>query len=109
MEDKISILFKALSDSSRLKIFHSLVVASSVLSISQITTEFNMTRQGVTKHIKILESADLINISTNGRERFCEANPKKLEEVKKWLHFYETFWDNSLSNLSSYLNESEEG
>ena len=105
MHHKISTLFKALSDPSRMKIFHSLVLVSSALSISQITTDFNMSRQGVTKHIKILEKAALIDISIVGRERYCTANPSTLKEFKKWLNFYEQFWDDSLSNLSSYLDK----
>lgn len=105
MYDKVSALFKALSDPSRMKIFHSLMVISSALSISQITTEFNMSRQGVTKHIKILEKAELIQIKVVGRERFCKANPVSLKEVEKWLHFYDKFWDDSLSNLSEHLGE----
>lgn len=105
MNKKIATLFKALSDTSRMKIFHSLVIASTALSITQISTEFNMSRQGVTKHIKILEEAKLIKISNKGRERFCKANPGKLKEVKKWLAFYDKFWDDSLSRLSDYMNE----
>lgn len=107
MQNNVSLLFKALSDPSRMKIFHSLVVLSTVLSISQITTNFNMSRQGVTKHLKILEKASLIDISVMGRERYCKANPEALLEFKKWLSFYEQFWDSSLSNLSSYLDEPE--
>ncbi len=105
MNKKVATLFKALSDPSRMTIFHSLVVVSTALSISQISTDFNMSRQGVTKHIKILEEAKLIKISTKGRERFCEANPLALKEVKKWLAFYDKFWDNSISNLSDYLDK----
>ncbi len=105
MHHKISTLFKALSDPSRMKIFHSLVLVSTALSITQISTNFEMSRQGVTKHIKILEKAALIHISVVGRERFCTANPSTLKEFKKWLNFYEQFWNDSLSNLSSYLDE----
>ena len=107
MDKKVATLFKALSDTSRLKIFHSLVVASAALSITQISTDFNMSRQGVTKHIKILEDAKLIKIRTKGRERFCQANPKKLKVVKAWLAFYDEFWDQSMSNLSDYLEKKE--
>lgn len=107
MHDKIAIFFKALADPSRLRIFHSLMIISSSLSISQIGIDFNMTRQGVTKHIKILEQANLISISSVGRERFCKAEPNKLKEIKQWLEFYDKFWDSSLSNLGDYLDSSD--
>ncbi|WP_341216323.1 metalloregulator ArsR/SmtB family transcription factor [uncultured Wocania sp.] len=104
MQDKITKLFKAIADPTRRDIFHALVIATSALSITQISNQFEMTRQGVTKHIKTLEEAGLVNINTQGRERFCNANPSELQEVNKWVKFYEKFWDNKLNNLSNYLD-----
>lgn len=105
MQDKITKLFKAIADPTRRDIFHALVIATSALSITQISNQFEMTRQGVTKHIKTLEDAGLVYINSQGRERFCNANPKELKEVNKWLKFYEQFWDNKLSDLSNYLDK----
>lgn len=105
MQDKITRLFKAIADPTRRDIFHALVIASSALSISQISNQFDITRQGVTKHIKTLEEAGLIHIETQGRERFCNANAKPLKEINKWLKFYEQFWDDSLESLGNYLDQ----
>ncbi|MEC3906665.1 metalloregulator ArsR/SmtB family transcription factor [Tamlana sp. 2201CG12-4] len=104
MQDKITKLFKAIADPTRRDIFHALVIATSALSITQISNQFEMTRQGVTKHIKTLEDAGLVHINTQGRERFCNANPKALKEVNKWLKFYEQFWDDKLGQLGNYLD-----
>ena len=52
MQDNITKLFKAIADPTRRDIFHALVIATSALSITQISNQFEMTRQGVTKHIK---------------------------------------------------------
>ena len=104
MQDSITRLFKAIADPTRRDIFHVLIIASSALSITQICTQFEITRQGVTKHIKTLEDAGLIHIETKGRERFCNANATPLKEINKWIKFYEQFWDDSLNNLSDYLN-----
>jgi len=104
MQDKITKLFKAIADPTRREIFHALVIATSALSITQISNQFDMSRQGVTKHIKILEDASLVHINSKGRERFCNANTKPLKAVNKWLKFYEQFWDNKLSDLENYLN-----
>lgn len=106
MQDKITKLFKAIADPTRRDIFHALVIATSALSITQISSQFDISRQGVTKHIKTLEDASLITIDSKGRERFCNANPKQLKEVTKWLKFYEQFWDDSLQNLGDYLDKS---
>jgi len=104
MQDKITKLFKAISDPTRRDIFHALVIATSALSITQISSQFEISRQGITKHIKTLEEAGLVNINSQGRERFCNANPKELKELNKWLKFYEKFWDNNLNNLGNYLD-----
>ena len=104
MQDKITKLFKAIADPTRRDIFHALVLATSALSITQISNQFNISRQGITKHIKTLENAGLVNINSQGRERFCNANPKELKELNKWLKFYEQFWDDKLDNLGDYLD-----
>ncbi|GAA4963027.1 metalloregulator ArsR/SmtB family transcription factor [Algibacter aquimarinus] len=105
MQDKITRLFKAIADPTRRDIFHALVIATSALSITQISNQFDMTRQGVTKHIKTLEEAGLVYINSQGRERFCNANPKELQEVNKWIKLYEQFWDDKLSSLGDYLDK----
>lgn len=104
MQDKITKLFKAIADPTRRDIFHALVIATSALSITQISNQFEMTRQGVTKHIKTLEEAGLVYIQSQGRERFCNANPKELQVVNKWLKFYEQFWGDKLGSLGAYLD-----
>ena len=104
MQDRITQLFKAIADPTRRDIFHALVIASAALSITQIANQFEISRQGVTKHIKTLEEAGLIKLDNKGRERFCYANAKPLKELNKWMQFYEQFWDDSLDNLDTYLN-----
>ncbi|OED44773.1 transcriptional regulator [Flavobacteriaceae bacterium (ex Bugula neritina AB1)] len=104
MQDKITKILKAIADPTRREIFHALVVAATALPITQISNQFDMTRQGVTKHLKTLEDADLVKIDNKGRERFCSANTIPLKEINEWLKFYEQFWNDSLDNLGKYLD-----
>lgn len=104
MPDKITKILKAIADPTRREIFHALVVAVTAMPISQISSQFDISRQGVTKHIKTLEDVGLVQITTKGRERYCLANPKPLKEVNTWLKCYEQFWDDALGNLSNYLD-----
>ncbi len=104
MQDKVTTLFKAIADPKRRAIFHALIIASSALSITQIVNKFDISRQGVTKHIKTLEEAGLVSINSKGRERFCYPNAKPLQEINKWLKFYEQFWTDSLDSLGDYLD-----
>ena len=104
MQDSITKILKAIADPTRREIFHVLVLATTALPISQISNQFDMTRQGVTKHIKNLEQAGLVKIQDKGRERYCTANANPLQLLNQWIGFYEKFWDGTLQNLDSYLD-----
>ncbi len=104
MSDRTNRIFKAIADPTRREIFHALILASVALPITQIASNFEISRQGVTKHIKTLEEAGLVEIQTNGRERFCKANPEPLKQIDNWLQFYSKFWDDSIANLGKHLD-----
>lgn len=104
MQDNITKVLKAIADPKRREIFHALVIASSALSITQICDQFEISRQGVTKHIKTLEHAGLVEITSKGRERFCVADAKPLKQVTEWMRFYEKFWNKTIDDLSSFLD-----
>ena len=107
MPDKASRIFKAIADPTRREIFHVLVVASTALPINQVAANFDVSRQAVTKHIKTLEEAGLLKITSNGRERYCQANLEPLKVVQDWLKFYDTFWDDSIQKLGKYLDSKD--
>ena len=104
MQDKITKILKAIADPTRREIFHALVIAATALPITQISGQFAISRQGVTKHIKTLEDAGLVQISNKGRERYCYADVTPLKKLAKWLNFYEQFWDKAIVDLDAYLN-----
>ncbi len=97
-------IFKALADPVRRKIFHKLMLAGAALSLTQISEHFDMTRQGVTKHVRLLQEAGLVDIKSIGRERFCEPDATPLEKIKDWLSVYDRFWDTRLGKLNQYLD-----
>jgi len=107
MPDRANAIFRAIADPTRREIFHVLVVAATTMSITQISDHFDMSRQGVTKHLKILETADLVHINPEGRERFCLANPHSLSEIRDWVAYYEGFWDDNLERLKNHLDNSD--
>nr|WP_298789716.1 metalloregulator ArsR/SmtB family transcription factor [uncultured Allomuricauda sp.] len=107
MQDNVTKVLKAIADPKRREIFHALIIASSALSISQISGQFAISRQGVTKHIKTLQEAGLVEITASGRERFCIADAKPLKKITEWVSFYEKFWDTTISNLGDFLDSKE--
>lgn len=105
MKPNINLIFKAIADPTRREIFHALVVASVAMSIHTISEKFDITRQGVTKHLKTLEEAGLVRIQSQGRERFCSADASPLKQINGWLQSYEQFWDDALDRLGEHLDK----
>lgn len=108
-KDKINKIFKALADPTRREIFHLLVVASTAMSLTQLANEVKLTRQGATKHIKVLEIAGMVNTNEVGRERYCLANLNALTEIRNWLAFYDKFWDDAMKKLDMFLTNKTKG
>lgn len=106
MQDKITQILKAISDPTRRELFHVLLIASTAMPISQLASKHPISRQGITKHLKVLNEAGLISIESSGRERYCSADAAPLKEVQKWLGFYQQFWDDKLDHLGTYLENS---
>ena len=104
MPDNITKLLKAIADPTRREIFHALVVAATAMPITQIADQFQMSRQGVTKHLAVLETAGLVQSHTHGRERICYADTQPLKALNKWVGFYEKYWDAQLDKLGNYLD-----
>jgi DNA-binding transcriptional ArsR family regulator len=103
-KQKINNMFKALADPTRRELFHILVVASSAMSLTQLADKVDMTRQGVTKHIKLLEVAGMVKSTEQGRERYCLPNLSALNEIRDWVAFYDKFWNDSIKRLDTFLS-----
>jgi len=103
MSMKKDLIFKAIADPTRREIFH-LLVLGSALSITQLSAHFEISRQGLTKHLKVLQDANMLSIQKEGREKICYAKAAALSEIKEWLLFYDKFWDNKLAALEGHLD-----
>ncbi|MDB4921436.1 helix-turn-helix transcriptional regulator [Mucilaginibacter sp.] len=95
--------FQAIADPSRRGIL--MLLTKNKLSINSLAGNFDISRPAVSKHVKVLYDAGLIQIKDQGRERYCELKPDGFDEVKEWLNFFDKFWKNKLQNLENLLNE----
>jgi DNA-binding transcriptional ArsR family regulator len=82
-------VFQAIADPTRRQIIG--MVATKALNLNSIADNFDMSRQAISLHIKILTECGLITIKQQGRERFCEAKLEKLNEVSIWIEQYRQF------------------
>lgn len=79
--------FKAIADKTRRDIYKILSERDG-LTINQISDNFKISRQGITKHLKMLESSGLVKIEKYGRERKCYASKAPLNSVKEWVTYF---------------------
>ncbi len=96
-------VFQAIADPTRRDIIG--LIAHKSLNLNAVADHFDMSRPAVSKHIKILAQCGLLTIRQKGRDRFCEANFKKLNEVSEWVEQYRAFWTNKLDALGDFLEK----
>ena len=96
-------VFRALADPTRRAIV--MLLADQDLRVGDIAARFEMTRPAVAKHLAVLKSADLIRVSTAGRERINHLNPAALKAATDWLAWFDRFWDDRLAALKSAVEK----
>ena len=99
-----ALIFAALGDETRL----ALVVRLSggePHSISQLTEGSRLTRQAITKHLRVLENVGIVHAVRAGRESLFELDPKPLEEMKQYLDLVSEQWDQALARLKSFVED----
>jgi DNA-binding transcriptional ArsR family regulator len=103
MIDPLSITFAAIADPTRRAILARL--SKGEAAVKELAMPFNMTLPAISKHLKVLEKAGLIERSRDAQFRPCKLRPKPLKEAASWIDSYRTFWAESLDRLDDYLKE----
>ena len=101
--DQLSMTFSALSDPTRRAILARL--ASGETTVSDLARPFKMTKPAVTKHLKVLERARLIERGRDAQWRPCRLKAKPLRDAHDWIDQYRKFWEERLDRLEEYLRE----
>lgn len=101
--DQLSHTFAALADPTRRAILAKL--ASGETSVNELAEPFQMSLPAVSKHIKVLEKAGLIERSRNAQYRPCKLNAEPLKQAMTWIDHYRQFWEESFDRLDDYLTE----
>jgi DNA-binding transcriptional ArsR family regulator len=98
-------VFKALADASRRKLLD-VLFKSNGQTLGDLCEHLDMTRQAVTKHLVILEQANLVAVVWRGREKLHYLNPMPLHEIyERWIGKYERQRLQALSDLKRGLEE----
>lgn len=94
-------LFQAIADPTRRAILT--LLAMQALTPNAMAEKFDMSRQAVSKHIKVLQECELIKPEQSGREIYYHFNPKKIQEIDNWLSELQKMWETQFNQLDNVL------
>lgn len=102
--DSVSAVFGALSDPTRLAIVERLL-SEGERTAGEIAQPFAMTKPAISKHLKVLEDAGLIERRVDRQWRVCRARPEAIKAIDDWMKRYRSFWEASLDRLGELIEK----
>lgn len=99
-----ALVFAALGDGTRLAMVAKLCNGQPH-SISRLTEGSKLTRQAVTKHLRVLERAGIVHGVRKGRENLFELDPQPIEELQDYLDFVSKQWGRALTRLKAFVED----
>jgi DNA-binding transcriptional ArsR family regulator len=96
-------VFQAIADPVRRDIIE--LLANETLTVNTVAEKFDVSRPAISKHLKILKECGIIVINKQGRERYCQIQPKNLIPAFMWIEQYRNLWEERLDSFEDYLIE----
>jgi DNA-binding transcriptional ArsR family regulator len=94
-------VFQAIADPTRRSLL--LLLDDGEMPVTAISGRYPMSRTAVSKHLRVLSEAGLVQERKVGRETRYRLNPEPLFELKRWLAYFERYWENKLTALKRYV------
>src|SRR5579871_145183 len=104
--DDLSTVLGAISHPSRRAILHRL--AEGPARVTEIAAPFDMSLNAVSKHLKVLEGAGLVDREVQGRDHVIRFRGDPLRLVSDWVHEYQQFWTERLDSLEQFFKTKRE-
>jgi DNA-binding transcriptional ArsR family regulator len=101
--DPLSTTFAALADPTRRAILARL--ASGAATVTELAAPFDISMPAISRHLKVLENAGLIERGREAQWRPCQLSAGPLKEAVDWLEHYRPFWEESFDRLTEYLRD----
>lgn len=98
-------VFQAIADPTRREIIG--MIALQPVNVNTIAEQFDVSRQAISLHLKILSECGLLSIKQSGRERLCEVKLEKLREVHEWVQQYQKLWTGKMKALKEFVEKEE--
>jgi len=96
-------VFQAIADPTRRDIIN--LVAHQTMTPNAVADKFDVSRQAISKHMKILTECGILILKTQGRERYYAVEAAKLDEVEDWLTSFRKIWEQRFDRLDILLNQ----
>ncbi len=106
-EQRLDVVFHALSDRTRRTILRA--VSTEARSVGEIARPFPVSLAAVSKHLKVLEAAELVTRERRGTTQMVRLNARAMRPADEWLAYYERFWTQQLDALQTYLEGEHHG
>jgi DNA-binding transcriptional ArsR family regulator len=103
--DAMEPIFDALADATRRAIL--IRLAQGEATVGVLSRPFAVSAPAISRHLKVMEEAELITNERRGKERVCRLRPETLARAKDWLDFSRRFWGASLNRLDQHLKDSK--
>jgi len=100
-------VYGAIADPTRRAMLR--MLAKGETNVGTLAERFPISLNGVSKHIKVLERAGLVERTVQGREHRLRLNPEPLKEAAMWLEHYRNFWGDRLEALEAHLLKQQGG
>jgi len=96
-------VFQAIADPVRREIID--LLSEDHLSVNEVAKHFKISRQAVSKQLKILNECGIVEIQQEGRERFYSVKPQSLIPAFLWIEQYQQQWEERIDSFENYLDE----
>ena len=97
-------LFAALGDETRLRLI-SRLCNDGPASITRLATGFAITRQAITKHLRVMKNSGLVRSARHGRESVWQMDKQRLQDVRRYLDLISRQWDAALGRLREFVED----
>ncbi len=104
MQQELTSTLAALGDPTRFAIVERLLIEGEV-SAGELAAPFAMSKPAISRHLKVLEQAQLVERQTRAQFRVFRLRPDKFQEMNNWLNQYRKFWQGSFDRLDEILEE----
>lgn len=106
-DDSLTNTFHALAHPIRREIL-ALLIRVEKTTVLEIAAHFKISLNGISKHLKVLESAGLMKREISGRTHYCSVQTQPLDEAEVWIAHYRQFWHERLDALERFLENKQQ-